>query len=87
MIEGMAFLRYNINIAMSTWNGVRTVLDKAIQYGKEHRKPYKSAKQVSCSCRNNGGCPRCEGNRTYKNRKRLQSAYAKKIEENGGDVA
>ena len=44
-------------------------LDKAIKHGKERRKPYKGAKAVSSSCRNNGGCPYCEGNRLYKNRK------------------
>ena len=56
------------------------MLDKATKYGKEHRKPYTGAKQVSCSCRKNGGCPFCEGNRTYK---RLQSAVEKKITEYG----
>lgn len=28
-------------------------------------------KAVAKSCRNHGGCPVCEGNRLYKNRKRL----------------
>lgn len=46
-------------------------LDKAIKYHKEHRKPYRGGKSVDPSCRNHGGCPWCEGNRTYKNAKRI----------------
>ena len=42
-------------------------LDKAIEYGKEHRKPYKGAKAVDCSCRNHGTCEWCMNNRTYRN--------------------
>lgn len=45
-------------------------LDKAIKSGKEHRKPYRKAKAVDKMCRNHKGCPYCEGNRTYKNKKR-----------------
>ena len=41
-------------------------LNKAIQHGKEYRKPYKGAKAVCKSCRNHGGCPWCEGNRIHK---------------------
>lgn len=53
-------------------------LDKAIASGKEHRKPYGKGygnypKSVDATCRNHGGCPHCEGNRTYKNRKKLIS--------------
>ena len=49
-------------------------LDKSIQHGKEHRKPYRGAKAVDSTCRNNGGCPWCCGNRTYKNDKRELAA-------------
>lgn len=45
-------------------------LDKAIEHGKEKRKPYRKGKAVDPTCRNHGGCPWCEGNRTYSNRKR-----------------
>lgn len=46
-------------------------LDKAIKYGKEYRKPYGNyAKSVDRTCRNHGSCSWCEGNRTYKFRKR-----------------
>ena len=41
-------------------------LDKAIEYGKEHRKPYKGAKVVDCSCRNHGTCEWCRNNRIYR---------------------
>lgn len=45
--------------------------DKAIESGKEHRKPYKGAKRVSYRCRNHGDCSWCKENRLYKNIKRL----------------
>lgn len=44
-------------------------LDKAIEYGKEHRKPYSGAKAVDKTCRNHGSCDWCRKNRTYKYRK------------------
>lgn len=52
-------------------------LDKAIEHGKEHRKPYhvdrrNFAKSVSIQCRNHGSCIWCKGNRTYKWRKKLE---------------
>lgn len=52
-------------------------LDKAIQYGKEHRKPYTGGKAIDRTCRNHGGCLWCEENRKYKNIKRLQKALDK----------
>ena len=53
-------------------------LDKAIKYGKEKRKQYyKYCKLVDPSCRNHGGCPWCEGNRSYNTRKRLASSKDK----------
>lgn len=51
-------------------------LNKAIEHGKEHRKPYKGAKAVCRSCRNHGGCPWCLGNRT--NRDKNKDKVAKK---------
>lgn len=41
-------------------------LKKAIEHGKEHRKPYRRAKAVDSSCRNHGSCPQCFHNRTFK---------------------
>ena len=49
-------------------------LDKAIQSGKEHRKKYRGAKSIDCSCRNNGSCDWCRRNRLYKNLKRFDKA-------------
>lgn len=50
-------------------------LEKSIEHGKEKRKPFDKqnrnyCKSISSSCRNNGGCPYCEGNRKHKNRKK-----------------
>lgn len=40
---------------------------------KDHRQPYRGSKSFDRSCRNHGGCPYCEGNRTI-SRKRLKIA-------------
>jgi hypothetical protein len=45
-------------------------LDKAIFYKKEKRKPYRDSRRFDYSCRNHGGCPYCESNRTYKNKEK-----------------
>lgn len=45
-------------------------LNKSISHGKEHRKPYRGAKLIDCTCRNHGSCGWCKGNRMYKNDKR-----------------
>lgn len=47
-------------------------LEKAIEHGKEHRKPYRGSKAIDPSCRNHGGCPWCEGNRLFKSKKELE---------------
>lgn len=44
-------------------------LDKAINSGKEHRKPYRDSKKFDPSCRNHGGCEYCKGNRLFKFKK------------------
>lgn len=54
-------------------------MDKAIEHGKEHRKPYRGAKAIDRSCRNHGAghhyeCPICAGNRQANNRRRLEKA-------------
>ena len=60
-----------------------SMLDKSIASGKEHRKPYRGAKQIDTSCRNHGGktksrehreCPWCAGNRQANNRRQLERA-------------
>jgi wyosine [tRNA(Phe)-imidazoG37] synthetase (radical SAM superfamily) len=45
------------------------MLDKAIRYGKEKRKPYRKSKSFDRTCRNHGSCSYCERNRTYQSRK------------------
>ena len=57
-------------------------LNKAIEHGKEHRKPYhvdrrNFAKSVDKTCRNHGSCPWCQGNRQYNTKKRLEKASYK----------
>ena len=42
------------------------MLDKAIEHGKEHRKPYRGSKAIDYFCRNHGGCSWCEENRKHK---------------------
>ena len=41
-------------------------LDKAIEHGKEKRKPYRGAKAIDCTCRNHGTCKWCAENRKHK---------------------
>lgn len=41
-------------------------LDKAIEHGKERRKPYRGSKVFDYTCRNHGSCPWCEENRKHK---------------------
>ena len=55
-------------------------LDKSIQSGKEHRKPYSGSKAVDSTCRNHGSCTWCQGNRIYKNEKR-NLALEQRLEE------
>lgn len=45
-------------------------LDKAIEHGKEKRKPYRGAKAADATCRNHGSCKWCEMNRTHGNKRR-----------------
>lgn len=54
---------------MDHGKGMTMSLDKAIRYGKEHRKPYRGAKAVDPSCRNHGTCPWCQGKVKYKRKK------------------
>lgn len=49
-------------------------LDKAIKYGKEHRKQYKGSKAIDKTCRNRGTCVWCKENRMFTNFKRAFSS-------------
>lgn len=41
-------------------------LDKSINHGKEHRKPYYGSKSFDRTCRNHGSCDWCKENRLHK---------------------
>ena len=45
-------------------------LDKAIEHGKERRKPYRGSKAIDYTCRNHGTCEWCKENRKHKFRDR-----------------
>jgi len=45
-------------------------LDKAIQHGKEKRKPYRGAAAWDSHCRNNNYCSWCRDNRMHKHKKK-----------------
>ena len=38
-------------------------LEKAIRYGKEHRKDYRDSRRFDHSCRHGGSCDYCRRNR------------------------
>lgn len=46
------------------------MLDKAIEHGKEHRKPYHGAEATDKSCRPHGSDFIAQENRLFKNRRR-----------------
>lgn len=52
-------------------------LDKAIEHGKEKRKPYYGAQAIDPSCRNHGTCEWCKGARLYRSRRLEQMARDK----------
>ena len=67
-------------------------LDKAIEHGKERRKPYRGSKAIDPACRNHGGCVWCERNRKHKFRdKQAEPNYRlddeERVIENGKDRA
>jgi hypothetical protein len=49
-------------------------LEKAIEHGKEHRKPYYRAGKFDRTCRPHGSCPWCRNNRLYKHKKAAEAA-------------
>lgn len=42
------------------------MLDKAIEHGKEHRKPYRGSKAIDKTCRNHGSDDWAKDNRLYR---------------------
>ena len=55
-------------------------LDKAIQYGKEKRKPYTGAAFWDSGCRNNNRCSYCRNNRTFTNKRRECQAIEESLD-------
>lgn len=52
-------------------------LSRAIKSGKEHRKEYRGAKAIDCSCRNHGTCEWCKNNRLYASNRKIEAAEQK----------
>ena len=55
-------------------------MDKAIEHGKEHRKPWTGSaksKNFDKTCRNHGSCDYCKFNRLHKFTRDLEIANAK----------
>lgn len=47
-------------------------MNKAIEHGKEKRKPYQGSKAIDCSCRNHGSCDWCKANRMIHSLKEIE---------------
>lgn len=59
-------------------------LDKAIEHGKEHRKPYRGAKRHFTVCRNHGACSYCRNARQYNVNRKLEEMRNKTKEYRDG---
>ena len=46
-------------------------LEKAIEHGKEHRKPYYKSGRFDRTCRAGGSCGYCQGNRMHSTKIRI----------------
>ena len=57
-------------------------LDKAIESGKEHRKPYYRSKRFDASCRCHGGCGYCLDDRMH-NDKKLKIVAEEQLKKGG----
>ncbi len=55
-------------------------LDKAIEHGKEKRKPYYGAQAIDRTCRPHGSCEWCRSNRMYQQLK-MEEASKQSLEE------
>jgi len=51
-------------------------LAKAIEHGKEHRKPYYRSGRFDYTCRPHGSCPYCFNNRYHRHHKALAATQA-----------
>jgi hypothetical protein len=55
-------------------------LEKAIEYRKEKRKPYRGSKRWDHTCRNHGSCSYCENNRTIQSKREMDRASDQETE-------
>lgn len=55
-------------------------LDKAISSGKERRREWRDSRRFDPACRNHGGCPWCENNRTHQQRRLELEAHDERKE-------
>jgi hypothetical protein len=55
-------------------------LEKAIEHGKEHRKPYYDSRRFDFHCRNNCKCSYCRVNRTHSSRAREYHATKESLD-------
>ena len=53
------------------------MLNKAIEHGKERRKPYRGSKAFDKTWRNHGGCDWCRENRLHKFKKEEEKTLDK----------
>lgn len=60
-------------------------LDKAIERGKEHRKPYRKSKAFDRTCRNHGSCPYCANGRQHKHKRREKPMPERSATDQGGE--
>lgn len=49
-------------------------LDKAINSGKEKRKPYRDSRKFDVTCRNHNSCSHCSNGRQYQKHKALEKS-------------
>lgn len=61
-------------------------LDKAVQHGKEYRKPYTGGKAIDRTCRNHGSCDYCRENGLHASKVQQEIADAKLKEYEKGMV-
>lgn len=61
-------------------------LDKAVQHGKEYRKPYTGGNAIDRTCRNHGSCDYCRENRLHASKVQQEIADAKLKEYEKGMV-
>lgn len=59
-----------LSVRIGSWAPNFMGLEKAVYYGKEHRKPYRKSKRFDRTCRNHGSCPWCERQRKFNSLKR-----------------